>query len=519
MSPASVLLSDDALLPDGWTETTIGDIAEVVGGGTPKSTEAENFSSNGQPWITPADLSGFSGMYVSRGRRDLSDRGSKSCSAVLMPKGAVLMSSRAPIGYVAIAANPISTNQGFKSFVLADGAMPEFVYFWLKSNKAELENMGSGSTFAEISGTRAKDIPLILAPLAEQGRIVEKIKELLPFVDAARERLICVPAILKRFRQAVLAAACSGRLTTEWRETQSGTESASVLLERMLPERFNQWKVRHQTRKYQEPEPVLDEELPAIPETWCWTNFDHCSWEITVGHVGPMKDRYVGSGIPFLRSQNVRPLRFDSIGLVQIPPDFHKQLSKSKLEGGEILVVRSGANTGDCCVFPNELGEANCADLVLTRPLSGLCAEYAALYVNSPEGQARLNLRETGIAQPHFNIGAMRVKAFPLPPAQEQQEIVKRVRALFSLTESVERNIAASRHRAEKLTQAILSKAFRGGLVPTEAELARREGRSYEPASELLVRIRAARQHDDTPKQSKRAITKANNGRRPASRR
>ena len=253
-----------------------------------------------------------------------------------------------------------------------------------------------------------------------------KVGELLSRVNEARERLAKAPAILKRFRQSILATACSGQLTAEWREKNSTVETALVLLKRLEEERHKKWTARNSGRRYKPPEIILQEELPEIPETWVWTNFDHCTWEITVGHVGPMKDRYIEKGVSFLRSQNVRPLRFESVGLVFINNDFHSTLRKSKLEGGEILITRSGANTGDCCVYPKTAGEANCSDLVITRPLSGLVSEFGAIYVTSPEGQSRIGLRETGMAQPHFNIGAMRVKAFPLPPLPEQHEIVRR---------------------------------------------------------------------------------------------
>jgi len=226
-----------------------------------------------------------------------------------------------------------------------------------------------------------------------------------------------------------------------------------------------------------------------------------------------MKDRYVEKGVAFLRCQNVRPLRFETNGLVHIPADFHAQLSKSKLIGGEILVVRSGANTGDCCVFPRNLGDANCSDLVITRPLSGLCPEYGALYVNSPIGHALLSLNETGIAQPHFNIGAMRVKSFPLPPLAEQQEIVRRVENLFALADQIEGRYTKAKAHVDKLTQALLAKAFRGELVPTEAELAGVEGRDFESAGELLERIRRQRDGGDdihaNRKRARRASTSA----------
>ena len=162
--------------------------------------------------------------------------------------------------------------------------------------------------------------------------------------------------------------------------------------------------------------------------------------------------------------------------------------------GGEILVTRSGANTGDCCVYPENYGEANCADLVVTRPLFGLIPTYGAIYVSSPEGQARIGLRETGMAQPHFNIGAMRVKAFPLPPVE--REIVRRVKALFAVAERIEDRVRAATLLGKRLRQAILARAFRGELVPTEAELAAAEGRDYEPASVLLERIQQSRKQN-----------------------
>lgn len=367
--------------------------------------------------------------------------------------------------------------------------VPLFLFRLLRSHR--LGDLDQSTAVPGLSREQAYTADLVIPPLAEQNRIVAKVEALLARVNAARQRLAKVPAILKRFRQAVLAAACSGQLTAEWREKRPDVEAAGRLLERLAEERRVRWQARNANRKYRLPDDVEREELTEVPQTWAWTNFDHCAWEITVGHVGPMKDRYVPNGMPFLRSQNVRPLRFDSTGLVFIKSEFHAALRKSALYGGEILVTRSGANTGDCCVFPKTVGEANCADLVVTRPLSGLLPAYGAIYISSPDGQTRIGLRETGMAQPHFNIGAMRVKPFPLPPLVEQHEIVRRVEALFQLADAIEKRVAAATARADKLTQAILAKAFRGELVPTEAELSRQEGRDYEPASVLLERIRA----------------------------
>src|SRR5262245_11921354 len=110
LEEAAVLSFGGEPPPEGWARSYIGDVATVVGGGTPATSSDGNFSDNGIPWLTPKDLSGFTEIYVRHGRRGLTEKGFRSSSAVLMPQGTVLMSSRAPIGYVAIAANPISTN-------------------------------------------------------------------------------------------------------------------------------------------------------------------------------------------------------------------------------------------------------------------------------------------------------------------------------------------------------------------------------------------------------------------------
>ena len=153
-----------------WSEVAIGEIADVVGGGTPSTKQADNFDGE-IPWLTPKDLSGKHDRYVERGERSLSQKGLNSSSAKLLPAGSVLLSTRAPIGYVALAKNPIATNQGFRSLVLRDYAVPEYLYYWLKLNTDELERHASGSTFRELSGSSLKGIRLRLPPLDEQHTI------------------------------------------------------------------------------------------------------------------------------------------------------------------------------------------------------------------------------------------------------------------------------------------------------------------------------------------------------------
>ena len=141
-----------------WIECKISDIGTVVGGATPSTKKAENYEGGNIAWITPKDLSTFSGRYIQRGERNITEIGLKSCSTQLLPKNTVLFSSRAPIGYVAIAANEVCTNQGFKSVIPNVETDPLFLFYLLKHNKDKIEAMGSGTTFKEVSGNTMKNI-------------------------------------------------------------------------------------------------------------------------------------------------------------------------------------------------------------------------------------------------------------------------------------------------------------------------------------------------------------------------
>ena len=153
-----------------WFKAKIGEIADIVGGGTPSTKDPTNFGGN-IPWITPKDLANYPYRYISHGERFLSEKGLKNSAARLLPPGTVLLTSRAPVGYVAIAKCGLATNQGFRSLVLKDGFDPEFVYYLLKNNKELLESHASGSTFKELSGSVLKNIEFLFPPLPEQKAI------------------------------------------------------------------------------------------------------------------------------------------------------------------------------------------------------------------------------------------------------------------------------------------------------------------------------------------------------------
>lgn len=175
-------------LPDGWRRTTLGDECEIVSGSTPKTSEPA-FWDGEIPWLTPADLSKWKGTYIDGGARSLTQAGLDSCSARLFPKNTVMMSSRAPIGYTAIANRQMCTNQGFKSMLPSQSVHPEWLRYYLEHALPEIKAMSSGTTFAEISGKKLGTLPINLPPVEEQKRIVEALDAHLSRLDKALAEL------------------------------------------------------------------------------------------------------------------------------------------------------------------------------------------------------------------------------------------------------------------------------------------------------------------------------------------
>ena len=182
-----------------WKEVTLGEIGTIVGGATP-STKNTSFYDGNIPWLTPKDLSVNSNKYIFRGERNITEAGFKSCSCKMLPKGSVLFSSRAPIGYVAIAANDMCTNQGFKSVIPNEETDSEFLYYLLKYNKDNIASQGSGTTFAEVSGKTMKDIEVVVPKEKEDQH---RIASILSSLDRKIELNNKINADLEEMAQAI----------------------------------------------------------------------------------------------------------------------------------------------------------------------------------------------------------------------------------------------------------------------------------------------------------------------------
>lgn len=163
---------DLGLIPNGWKVEKLFCVSDIMSGGTP-STKENSFWDGNISWITPKDLSGYSRKFISKGERNITEEGLKKSSAKLVPKGTVLLTSRAPIGYVVIAENECTTNQGFKNVICSKKLLNEYLYYYFKINKDRLESLSNGSTFKELSGTSLKEFETHLPEMYEQIKIAE----------------------------------------------------------------------------------------------------------------------------------------------------------------------------------------------------------------------------------------------------------------------------------------------------------------------------------------------------------
>lgn len=163
---------------EDWKECTLSDLGTILGGATPSTKDSSNYENGSIAWITPKDLSTYTERFISHGERNITEKGLKSCSAQLMPPNSILFTSRAPIGYIAIAKNEVCTNQGFKSIIPNKDTDFMFLYYLLRYNKDNIENLGSGTTFKEVSGSTMRNVPVKVPPLPTQQKIADILSSL-----------------------------------------------------------------------------------------------------------------------------------------------------------------------------------------------------------------------------------------------------------------------------------------------------------------------------------------------------
>ena len=471
-------------IPESWVGVSIGSVSSVIGGGTPPSKEESCFAPPGEgiPWITPADLSGYKKTVIRNGKRDLTEKGLRSCSAKKMPKGSVLFSSRAPVGYVAIAGADLTTNQGFKSFVFPDGVDSRFAYYQLRYLKPVAEAMATGTTFKELSGAAAAKLPFALAPLNEQRRIADKLDRVLARVDAANEHLSRVGSLLKQFRRDVLAYAFTGKLTESFRNARRLTppEDAVSALEE-IP-RPNRYKTRTDAVIAGDYALSVNDAGMDAPSGWLWVPMVDIA-RMESGHT-PSKSvsAYWGGDIPWIGIADARTNHASTIDdTIQKTSKLGLANSAARLLPAGTVCVSRTASVGYVVKMGRPMATSQdfvnwvCTDVIDPDWLKWL---FVA------EGQALLRF---GKGSTHTTV------YFPewlslhvaLPSIEEQREIVARVVCLLEYADGLEDRLLSMKAKCRDFVPALLSKAFRGELVSQDP--------NDEHASDLLARLAEAK--------------------------
>lgn len=432
-------------LPVGWAETTLGEVADWGSGGTPSRSEP-SFYGGTIPWIKSGELNS---RYVTTTEEFITEAAIKNSSAKLFPAGSVAIAMYgATIGKTAILGVDASTNQACAVGVPVEEIIgKELLYRLLQNEKESFIEKGKGGAQPNISQAVIKAHEINLPPLAEQTRIVQKLDELLAQVETLKARIDAIPALLKRFRQSVLAAAISGRLTEEWRERQ------------------------------------------VVRSSWRETSIGSLCISAFDGPFGSKlkSDDYTTDGVRVVRLENIGHLNFVGEKQTFIGPAKFSELVKNKLETGDILFSSFVDEEIRVCRLPKSedsfINKADCFCLRIDQNI----ANPAFIMSTLAARRTYLRIKEAvhGATRPRINLRFLKGFEIALPPLDEQAEIVQHIEQSFAFAEQVETKVAAAQLCINQLTQSILAKAFRGELVPQDP--------NDEPARVLLERIKAQR--------------------------
>ena len=472
-------------IPTTWCWRRLDVVGAIVGGGTPRAGDPRNFSEPGEgvAWLTPKDLGGHRSSSIERGSRDLSEKGLRCSSATLMPTGTVLFSSRAPIGYVAIASNPISTNQGFKSIVPYVSDCSKYIGLAMQAFAPEIEARAPGTTFKEASGKIVAGVPFPLPPLAEQRRIVAKVDELMALCDrleetrAAREdtrgrltkasyaRLsdtdtdaptyrtharFAVKALavltaradqVKQLRQTILSLAVRGRLVNQ----DPADEPALELLKRIAVQRAKTPRAKRRRSPTLETGGT-DQGFSDLPIGWQWTPLAGIA-DVTMGQSPPGATyNKSGEGVPLING----PVEFTPGPFGRTIVNQFTTAPKKLCKEGDLLICVRGSTTGRT----NVAAFRACIGRGVAAISSSFDDEFIRLFLW--KAREEIISMGRGMAFPSVSKKQLENLAIPLPPLAEQRRIVAKVDDLMALCDRVETGLAVVDDTRSRLLESTL---------------------------------------------------------------
>ncbi len=435
-------------LPVGWVNTRLGEVVEYA-----KTIKIEPSVIKGNEWVLELeDIEKKSSKLLKRLR--YSARKSKSTKNRFLT-GDVLYGKLRPYldkiiiadqdGYCSTEIIPISPNAFLNG---------RYLFYSLKRKEFlnYVDKISHGLNMPRLGTKQGQLAPFILSPLNEQICIANKLDSLLAKVEAAQTRLDKIPTLLKRFRQAVLAAATSGELTKEWREENN------IVFE------FNESTVSD----------------IAKPE----------KYSLGIGPFGSnlKVDDYRDSGHPLVFVREIRARKFGGYKTRHVDSNKFHELKAHRVKPGNLLITKMGDPPGDVAIYPKNMPEAVITSdcIKLDVDCSKVLKMYVYYYVQSHSFRKAMNNITAGVAQQKVNLKRFRELSIYFPCKREQKQIVKQVESLFTLADKVEKQYQQARQRTDKLTQSLLAKAFKGELVPQDP--------NDEPAEKLLARIQAERE-------------------------
>lgn len=389
----------------------------------------------------------------------------------------------------AAVARGLTNGLGFGStefHVLRPGpdVLAEYLFYFVRQESIRKEaeaNMTGSVGQRRVPTEFLEEMEIPLPPVEEQVRIVARLEALVGRIRRTQARLEGVPTHAQRLREAVLAAACSGRLTEDWRAAHTPEESPAAFVERLVEERRRRW-ADDLRRKGRDPErakypvpldanPDFAEALEEdLPEGWALVSLDELAFHVTSGSRGWAK-YYADDGPFFIRAQNINTDALDISDAAYVrPPADSAEAERTRVELGDLLITITGANVTKAAYVDRDLDEAYINQHVaLVRPVNLEMHRYLHLWTISPQhGRRQLQEAAYGAGKPGLNLTNVKELAVALPPMEEQREIVRRAERLLALAGAVEHRARTARAQTERLAQGVLDRAFSGNLLGIE---------------------------------------------------
>ena len=477
-------------VPENWVWVKLEYIAQWGSGGTPSRNKKEYYNGTIK-WIKTGELKN---EIIFDTEEKITESGLKKSSAKLFPKNSVAVAMYgATIGQIGILGVEAATNQACAVAIPHKDILDHvYLFYYLISEKDNFIKLGKGGAQPNISQTIIKNYKSPLPPFGEQNRIVRKLSSMLAKLKEARELVQEAKDSFENRRATILNKAFTGELTKKWREENSKNENVSELIDKIIKKRKILYKseckkakekgLRKPRKIFQDENPLIDYGIKTdIPNSWTHTNIGF------LGHVTKLAgfeySKYINyremGEISIVRAQNVHMGNFIDDNIVYIDKVTSDLLERSQLHGREILMVFIGAGTGNVCMAA-EGKRWHLGPNVAKIDVDSIFAEYLNYYLQSPIGQANIKLFIKATAQPSLSMGTIRKVVVNLAPLDEQKEIVRILKNLFSNEDEAE-DLINMKSQIDLIEKSILSKAFRCELGTNNSE--------DEPAIKLLKRI------------------------------